>query len=138
MSPWQHFYHAADIGVRGSGKTLEEAFEQAAVAMTAVITVPERVSGDHEVHLTVEAPDVEMLLVQWLDGLIYEMATRHMLFRRFKVQIRGRQLRGQAWGESIDLGKHQPAVEVKGATFTELKVRRSTDGSWQAQCVVDV
>jgi SHS2 domain-containing protein len=61
-----------------------------------------------------------------------------MLFGRFQVVIEGQGLRGQAWGEPIDVAKHEPAVEVKGATYTALKVGQEPDGTWVAQCVVDV
>jgi SHS2 domain-containing protein len=135
---WEHFQHAADIGVRGSGRTLAEAFEQAALAMTAVIVDPDSVKGSEPVAVAASAPDPELLLTEWLNALIYEMATRRMLFVRFEVAIDGEALTGRAWGEPIDVARHQPTVEVKGATFTELRVWQSSDGQWHAQCVVDV
>ena len=66
--------------------------------------------------------DNEMLFVEWLDALIYEMATRKMLFRRFQVEICNHALRAEAWGEPIDVARHRPGVEIKGATLTELRV----------------
>lgn len=135
---WEHFRHGADIGVRGSGSSLAEAFEQAALAMTAVIVAPQAVAPRLPVEIALSAPDRELLLTDWLNALIYEMATRRMLFARFAVHIRGHSLTATAWGEAIDVVRHQPTVEIKGATFTELRVWRSADGSWHAQCVVDV
>ena len=61
-----------------------------------------------------------------------------MLFGRFDVVIDSSRLQGNLWGPQVDVAKHQPAVEVKGATYTELKVKRGEDGAWIAQCVVDV
>jgi tRNA nucleotidyltransferase (CCA-adding enzyme) len=90
------------------------------------------------VALRCEAPDDELLLVQWLGALIYEMATRSMLFSRFELRLEPGHLVGRAFGEPVDVPRHEPAVEVKGATLTELAVRREPDGSWVAQCVVDV
>jgi len=135
---WEHFQHIADIGVRGSGRSLAEAFEQAALAMTAVILDPDAVACSESLEIEVGAPDHELLLTEWLNALIYEMATRHMLFARFEVKIRGDVLKARVWGEAIDVARHQPTVEIKGATFTELRVWRSDDGLWHAQCVVDV
>lgn len=135
---WTHFPHQADMGVRGIGPNREAAFEQAALAMTAVVTDPDRVVPETAVAIHCEAPDDEMLLVDWLNALILEMAARRMLFSRFDVRLEGRQLNATAWGEAIDPGRHQPAVEIKGATYTELKVGRTGAGQWQAQCVVDV
>ena len=135
---WEHFPHQADMGVRGFGPTLAVAFEQAAVAMTAVVTDPARVAADIAVEIRCEAPDDELLLVDWLNALILEMAARHLLFSRFEVSIDAHRLQATAWGEAVDLARHQPAVEIKGATYTELKVRQDETGRWLAQCVVDV
>ncbi|MGB8275423.1 MAG: archease [Alphaproteobacteria bacterium] len=135
---WEHFPHGADVGVRGFGPSLEAAFEEAAVALTAALTDPAAVEAREAVAVSCEAPDDELLLVEWLNALVYEMATRGMLFGRFKVTLAGGRLAGQAWGERLDVARHQPAAEVKGATYTALKVARRDDGTWIAQCVVDV
>lgn len=135
---WEHFPHDADIGVRGIGATLGEAFEQAALAMTAVVTDPAQVAADTIIEIRCEAPDDELLLADWLNALIYEMATRDMLFGRFAVSLHDHVLEAKAWGEPLDRLRHRPAVEVKGATYTALSVARRGDGMWVAQCVVDV
>ena len=135
---WEHFPHGADIGVRGMGTTRSQAFEQAACALTAVIADPAQVAGDMLVELRCEAPDHELLFADWLNALILEMATRDMLFARFAVAIRDHVLEAKAWGEPLDRVRHQPAVEVKGATYTALSVTQRDDGMWVAQCVVDV
>lgn len=135
---WEHFPHEADMGVRGVGATKEEAFEQSAVALTAIITDPKLVKSEESVEISCEAPDDELCLVDWLNALIYEMATRKMLFGRFDVTLDGSRLHGEAWGEKIDVARHQPAVEVKGATYTALRVEQDQKGIWIAQCVVDV
>jgi SHS2 domain-containing protein len=135
---WEHFPHDADIGVRGMGATLEQAFEQAALALTAVITDPAVVAAKESVELSCSAPDAELLLVDWLNVLIYEMVTRNMLFSRFEVHLEADRLTAKAWGESLEVARHHPAVEIKGATYTGLKVKQQPDGDWLAQCVVDV
>lgn len=135
---WEHFPHQADMGVRGVGPTLAAAFEQAALAMTAIVTDLAWVAADKSVDIRCEAPDDELLLVDWLNALILEMASRHMLFSRFEVTLNGQCLHATAWGEAVDTQKHQPAVEIKGATYTELKVEKGESGWWLAQCVVDV
>lgn len=135
---WEHFDHGADIGVRGYGASLAEAFVQTALAMTAVTTDPATVNPTVAVHIACEAPDRELLLVDWLNALIYEMATRKMLFGRFAVCIAGNALQGKAWGETVDRTRHPVVVEVKGATYTALRVEQSPAGLWLAQCVIDV
>ena len=135
---WEHFHHEADIGVRGHGDSREAAFEEAAVALTAVITDPATVNCHESVSIVCEAPDLELLFADWLNALVYEMATRRMLFCRYRVGLDGTHLHATACGESIDIKRHQPAAEVKGATYTELAVREDRPGEWRAQCVVDV
>jgi tRNA nucleotidyltransferase (CCA-adding enzyme) len=84
-----------------------------------------------------ESSSDELLFLDWLSAIILEMDTRHLLFGRYEVRIAGFTLEATAWGEPIDPDRHQPAIEVKGATLTELRVRPHGDG-WLAQCVVDV
>lgn len=138
LARWEHFPHGADIGVRGIGATAAQAFEQAALALTGVITNPERIALDEERHFTCEEPDVELLFVDWLNTLVYAMADERMIFGRFKVALTNHRLDATCWGEKLDRIKHEPAVEVKGATYTELCVKQREDNGWIAQCVVDV
>jgi SHS2 domain-containing protein len=134
---WELYEHEADMGVRGHGASMAEAFEQAALAMTAVIADPQSVAPRERIAVECEAPDDELLFAAWLNALVYEMSTRRMLFARYSVRIDGTRLAGEAWGEPVDVARHHPAVEVKGATYTTLRVARE-DGGWVAQTVVDV
>jgi len=142
MSHWQHYEHEADIGIEGVGISLEDAFIQAALGMTEIITDLEKVTPDDEIIIQCHAPDREILFVDWLNALIYEMASRKMLFSHFEVTINQQKseiaLQAMAWGEAIKPEKHQPAVEIKGATFTTLRVYEDDSHTWHAQTVVDV
>ena len=135
---WEHFDHGADIGVRGFGSTKAAAFEQAALALTAVVTDPASVMARETVPIFCEAGDDELLLAAWLNAIVSEMAVRRMLFGRFHVEFEGHDLNATATGERISVERHRPAVEVKGATYTALRVARTGDGGWLAQTVVDV
>ena len=137
LDHWEHFEHGADIGVRGIASTKAGAFEQAALALTAVVTDPVGVVPCLRVDIDCRAPDDELLLAHWLNAVICEMASRHMLFAQFDVRLDGRRLHGRAIGESVSVARHHPAVEVKGATCTALRVAPQDDG-WLAQTVVDV
>ncbi|MEN8711680.1 MAG: archease [Arenicellales bacterium] len=134
---WKHFEHQADIGVRGFGNSMAEAFEQAALAMIAIVTDLSHIAPIQAIDVACKDTDQELLLVDWLNALVYETATRKILFSRFEVNIMDGQLTARAWGEPINIERHQPAVEIKGATYTELKVYQE-QGQWIAQCVVDV
>lgn len=134
---WEYFPHDADLGLRGFGATPAEAFEQAALALTQAITNAP-VETQTEVEVQCEAPDLELLFVEWLNAIIYEMAVRHMLFGAFAVRIEEGRIYGKLRGEPVDVTRHAPACEPKAATYTALKVEQSPEGLWSAGCVVDV
>ena len=134
---WSHFSHDADIGLRGRGPSKASAFEEIATALTAVTTDVSQVEARKSIRVICEAPSDEVLLVDWLNALIYEMAVRKMLFCDFDVELSNGRLLANVKGEPVDRTRHQPAVEVKGATFTALAVRKNND-EWVVECVVDV
>jgi SHS2 domain-containing protein len=134
---FEHFPHDADIGVRGRGATPAEAFANAALALTAVLADPETIRPLQSVAIECAADDLDALFYDWLNAVVYEMATRRLLFGRFEVDVQEGRLRARAWGEPVDVDRHRPAVEVKGATYTALRVARDAEG-WLAECVVDV
>jgi len=126
------------MGVRGYGTTLEEAFASAAEGLTAVVVEPSDVEPVEKVDFTGSASDPELLFYDFMNSIVYEMAVSARVFSRFRVRVEGDCLQAEAWGERVDVERHQPAVEVKGATFTELAVGRSDDGRWFAQCILDI
>jgi SHS2 domain-containing protein len=132
------FPHGADIGVRGTGRTRACAFAQAAVALSASVADLDSVAPTKAVVITCTAPDDRLLLCDWLNAVIYEMAVRRMVFARFDVSLQGQRLEARAWGEAVDPVRHAPAVEPKGATMTGLKVHQAADGDWVAECIIDV
>jgi tRNA nucleotidyltransferase (CCA-adding enzyme) len=107
----EHFAHGADIGIRGIGPTREAAFEQAAIALTAIVTDLADVAVPEPVAIDCDAARDDLLLVDWLNRLIYEMAARHMVFGRFAVTIAGRRLHATAWGEHVDAWTERAAAE---------------------------
>jgi SHS2 domain-containing protein len=99
---------------------------------------PELIEARELVRVQCTAGDLELLLLDWLSAVVYQMAAGRMIFCQFKVRIQGGQLEGQLLGEPLEVSRHQPGVEVKAATATELRVAQMPDGTWLAQCVVDV
>lgn len=137
QNTFELFPHVADIGIRGHGQTMEKAFEMAAMALTSVVTDPQNVSPTIHVRIHLEEKDPELLFLDWINSVIYEMDIKRMLFSVYEVSIKSGVLEAQIKGETVDLHKHDPAVDIKGATLTELKVI-DLNGQWLAQCVVDV
>ena len=107
-------------------------------ALTAIVTDPADVRATDTIRIRCSAPDNAVLLVDWLNALIYEMATRGMLFSAWRVELDGCELEAHVDGEQVDRERHKPVVEVKGATYTALSVEQDNEGQWRAQCVVDV
>lgn len=134
---WEHFSHQADIGIKASADTLPGAFEQAAVGLTAIVTEPGNVEQTESIQIECLAKNSELLLVDWLNSIIYEMAVRKMLFGRFEVLIENLKLVAKIWGEKIDSQKHTPVVEPKAVTYNQLSVKNE-NGKWIVQCVIDV
>ena len=137
-SSWEHFEHDADIGLRATAASREEVFELMGAALTALITEPLSVNAVDTVRVSCAAPENALLLVDWLNALVYEMATRRMLFCQWHVELEDHTLNAVVAGETVDRSRHRPVVEVKGATYTGLSFDKDSDGNWRAQCVVDV
>ncbi|OGW36617.1 MAG: hypothetical protein A2010_03335 [Nitrospirae bacterium GWD2_57_9] len=134
---YETFEHEADIGVRGFGSSMERAFENAAGALYSVMVNLQRVGQREKKTVSVSAPDVELLLVEWLNALLSISDIERMVFSRFEVKIEGTDLTGVVWGEKLDNRRHEPGVEVKGATYHLLSVKNE-GGNYTAQCIVDV
>ncbi len=139
--PFEYLDHTADIGVRGIGKTVEEAFCEAARAIFNLMVDLEEIVPEKAIHVTVEARQLDLLLVEWLSALLAKKDLEGLLLARFHVELRemenGFSLQGVGWGEPFDLKRHQPKTEVKGVTYAGLRVQRE-DERWLAQCVVDI
>ncbi len=135
---YELYAHGADVGVRGFGADPAEAFEAVALALTSAVCPVDQVRQQQRITLHCEASTLDDLLYQWINTLVYQMAVRRMLFSRFRVALNGAKLSAEIWGEALDVARHQPAVEIKGATYTDLRVARSDAGTWTAQCIVDV
>jgi SHS2 domain-containing protein len=134
---WEHYSHTADMGIRGFGESMEEAFAAIALAMVAVNVDPKKIEQKQKIEVTCTERDRELLLISWLNSILYEMVTRKMLFSKFQVEINDGRLTGCAWGEKLDIKKHEPVMEIKGVSYSDLKVIQE-NGKWTAQCIVDV
>lgn len=137
MKRFEFLEHTADIGIRAFGRTLEETFENAALAMFSLIADLSNVEEKKPYRLEVEGEDRESLLVEWLNELIYFLETENVLLKRFKVEEIGEtHLVATAYGEPLDLEKHAVGVQIKATTYHMLKV--SHNQYWEAQVIFDV
>jgi SHS2 domain-containing protein len=134
--PFAYFEHDADMGIVGRGQRIEEAFENAATAVFAMMADPAQIRPQASVAIEFEEADPELALVTWLNLLLGEARSRALIFGRFHLRRDGVRWSGTAEGEPWRNGLER-GVEVKGATLTGLAVTRR-GGIWEARCVVDV
>ena len=119
--------HTADAYIEAYGETLEEAFENAAAAMTDVMTELEKVEAKTEESFVVEAQDEPALLYSWLEELLLEFELKDKLYSRFEVSCieetsEGFRLRAKAWGEKYDPERHPSKVGIKAATYHQMEI----------------
>jgi SHS2 domain-containing protein len=135
------FEHKADVGIRGKGNSLEEAFAECGKALFSVMVELDKVKAEERVEVKVEADDKEQLLVNFLNELLYLKDVKEMVFKEFELRIieeNGKwRLEGRALGEKINKEKHTIKGDVKAASFHQLKVSEEK-GQFVVQCVVDV
>jgi len=124
--------HTADVYIRAHGKTMEESYENAALAMFEVMTDTDKVAPVQEETLEVEAEDQYALLYNWLEALLVKFETEGMMFSRF--QITGWKeteevfkFKAKVWGEKFDPQRHAQRVGVKAVTYHRMVVIRERD-----------
>lgn len=142
MVKYEQFEHKADVGIRGYGKTIKEAFENGARAMFSVTGNLEKVEPEKEIKIECEAANLEELFVEWLNKLLSEAGIENLIFSNFEVNeikmVHSRyKLLGAARGEKLNLERHEPKTEVKAATYSQLKVEKR-ENQYMAQTIVDV
>ena len=130
--------HTADIGLRAWGATLQEAFENAATALSAIVVELDDIEPRIAYPIAASGDDDESLLVNWLNEALYYLDARRIVLRRFRIEHFGDgRVAGQAWGEPRAPLKHRPKVIVKGVTYHQLKIEQRPDG-WQVQVFLDI
>ncbi len=122
--------HTADAYVEAYGTCLEEAFENAALATTDVMTEVEKVEAKNEETFIVEASDEYALLYSWLEELLLEFELKSKLYSHFEVSFiektsEGFRLRAKAWGETYDPERHPSKVGIKAATYHQMEILKN-------------
>ena len=115
--------HTADMGLVAYGKSLAEAFANAAYGLFSLIVEPNKVKEKESRKVTVQAQDAESLLFNWINELIYIFEVERLLFKSFDItEFTGQSLEATCWGEKCDPSRHQLKTGVKSATYHMLKV----------------
>jgi len=124
--------HTADVYIAAHGKTLAEAFENAALAMFEVMTDTEKVSPDVADSVEVEAEDEYALLYSWLEALLVKFETENMLYSKFEISsidetAEGFRVKAAVWGEKFNAEKHTQKVGVKAVTYHRMEIIKDID-----------
>ena len=139
MKTFELLDHEADVGIRGWGTTVEEAFEHGAQAMFSVMVNLDTVTPHEGIDIQVRAEDLESLFVEWLNELLAQRDISEMVFCEFSVDIAKNTeytLTGKAKGEQLQ-EKHEIRTEVKAATYFGLKSGIDKELHF-FQCVLDI
>jgi SHS2 domain-containing protein len=134
--------HPADVGFRAYGATLEELFQNSALAMLSLGCAPEGVKELERREIAVHATDVESLLFSWLAEILAAGDAEQLVFCRAEVlnlvaSESGFEVRGAVYGEEFDRERHSAGTYIKAVTYHQLCVERMEDG-WRAQVFLDV
>ncbi|MCW3980961.1 MAG: archease [Candidatus Bathyarchaeota archaeon] len=124
--------HTADIYIVAYGRSLEQAFENAALATFEVMTDTDKVDPTVTETVEVEGCDEEALLYSWIENLLVRFDVQRNLYAKFKldpIQKKGRQmkLRGTIYGEKFDAKKHPQKVGVKAVTYHRMEILKSSN-----------
>src|SRR5262245_34253683 len=120
---YETFDHTADLGLRIRADDLDTLFAEAGRALfSAIVDDLDTVQPVEKFELRLEGNDCEYLLFDWLNELLYQHETNHMVYSKFEVRVETAGLHGAAWGEKLDPARHAATHEVKAITYHELKV----------------
>ncbi|VVB51054.1 Protein archease [uncultured archaeon] len=139
---YEFLYHIADAKFRAFGLTIEEAFENAALALFNVMIDTSSLKASEERRVELTSPDIKMLLVDWLSELLYMFEVDEIIFFEFGIEKIWKtggdfSLKGIASGVPIDLSHHKFDTQVKAVTLHELEVEQDETGRFRVQVVVD-
>ena len=136
MRRFRFINHTADTGIIANGTDLREVFANAGYGLFSIITDLRKVRQTQPRLVEIESTDLDGLLFDWLNQLIYLFDVEHLLFKHFAVtELTEQRLTATCWGEKFDPSRHQLRIGVKSATYHMLKVDREKP---QAQVIFDI
>jgi SHS2 domain-containing protein len=130
--------HTADTGIIAWGSDIKEAFANAARGMFSLITELKNISENESRDIELDAPDMESLLVAWLNELIFIFDVDNILFKRFEITtLSNNHLEAKGYGEKVDLSRHKLKLGIKAATFHMLKIDKIGSNN-RVQVIFDI
>ncbi len=138
MQRFEIIDHTADIGIISYGNDLSEAFANSAYGMFSLVTDLEGVNNDICQEIEIEAYDQEALLVSWLNELLYIFDVEFIIFNKFDIiNLSLKRIQAKAYGEKVDLSRHQLKTSIKAATYHMLMIEKNDEG-FKTQVILDI
>jgi SHS2 domain-containing protein len=135
---YEIFEHTADFGLRVRAADRNELFAEAGRALSAAMCDNlDAVEPREEMQFELPGEQIDDLLHDWLNELLYTFHAKKMLFVAFDVGVDEHGLKATARGEPVDPARHELSGEIKAITYHALKVERLDDG-WLAEVIVDI
>jgi SHS2 domain-containing protein len=132
--------HTADVKFRAYGKTMEEAFSNAALALTAVITEPTKVKPKVKKTIAIESEDEKALLYDFLEQFLILLDTDNFLLNSVKKIKIGKNkkltLKAEIAGDT-ELSKYKTETHIKAVTYQEMEIKKEK-GKFMVQVVLDI
>ena len=138
MKPFEVIEHTADIGIVAYGADTKQLFANAALGLFSLMADLDNLKKNVKREIELSAEDVEILLVEWLNELIYISEVEHVIFKRFEIiELSNTRLKATCFGEKIKAGQHRLKREIKAATYHMLKLNKE-NGRYQVQIIFDI
>jgi SHS2 domain-containing protein len=135
---YEFIEHTADLGFRASGGSVEELFVHAAEAFFEAILALESIEEKIQRSIDVQAEALDDLMVSWLNEFLFLYDTEKLVFKGFQIiVIEGSRIRANAWGETLDLARHEIKTVIKAVTYHKLYVRKR-GRVWETQVIFDI
>jgi SHS2 domain-containing protein len=137
MKSYEYFEATADIGLKAYGKNIQEAFENAGLAIFNIISDTSNIDASKEIEFEIASEDEVSLLYDYLEELLFYHEVEFMLFSEFHVDIDDNlHLKAKILGEPIDWEKHERKTEIKAITFHKMDVKKTSHV--EVQAIVDL
>jgi len=119
--------HTTDAIIEVTAKNLKEAFSVTADAVINLTLDQDKVEEKDEKEFSAQGKDLDYLLFSWLEEIPFILITEGFAIRRIEfdiIQNGGYKIHAKAYGEPLDLDKHNFKVEIKAPTFHDMEIRQ--------------
>ena len=136
--PFEVIDHTADIGIIAYGADIKQVFANAALGLFSLMADLNDLKEDVQRDVKLSAEDEEVLLIEWLNELIYIFDVEHIIFKRFEIdKLSGNQIKARCFGENLKPEQHKLKREIKAATYHMLRISKE-DGNYTVQVIFDI